>query len=241
MLPNAMIRDKTLTFRARGILCMALSHSEEWVVTKAWVEEQTPEGREAIKTAFRELEQAGYAVLTEQRDMLGKITSKTWTFYDKPVPENERSNFTFVQTTGSDTILSVNGHDLPCSGLPACGEPAAKKTMLSEDKRKEPMPKAARERDELLDTLAEIEGMNPKEITGPVWARLGVSKKLILEATQDCTRDELLRRARKYRVDHPTWTLTANALASHWAELSDESVPFTVNLQDEQLSAALGR
>jgi len=133
-------------------------------------------------------------------------------------------------------------HPTPRSACtpPGAGDAPLESTSI-EPAQKEPLPKTARARDEIIDTLAEIEGINLKELNGKVGGRLAVAKKAILQSTPKCNRDELLRRARKYRVDHPTWTLTANALASHWAELSDESVPFSVNLQEEQLNKLLGR
>ena len=92
--PNALLRDKRISFRARGILTMILSHPEEWVVHRGWVKEQGPEGRDACIVAMQELESFGYAVYSAQKDSTSNaFTSHVWTFHDTPVPEPERSDY----------------------------------------------------------------------------------------------------------------------------------------------------
>jgi len=73
-----------------------------------------------------------------------------------------------------------------------------------------------RPRNVLVDTLAEIEGSNPSELTRPQVRALGVAVAEIREATPDVSPDEIRRRAANYRAIHPTWELTGPALAKHW-------------------------
>lgn len=89
-LPNILLREKRLSFKARGLLAMMLSHSEEWNASLEWLEGQGAEGREAIRSAVKELEEMGYAVNVSSREN-GQFLS-TWTWYDEPVTEEERSN-----------------------------------------------------------------------------------------------------------------------------------------------------
>ena len=116
---------------------MVLTYQEDWVITKAWIEEKVPEGKQAVSSTFRELEAAGYAVMTEQREVeTGKISSKTWTFHDSPVPEGERS--TATSRPGDRNPDCGN----PPSGNPECGNPesglsATTNTMGNEHHHKE--------------------------------------------------------------------------------------------------------
>ena len=77
--------------------------------------------------------------------------------------------------------------------------------------------RAPRPRNELFDALCEIEGSNPLEI-GRKGGRIAGALRQIKEATPDVTPDEIRRRAANYRETWPTITLTATALATHWAK-----------------------
>jgi hypothetical protein len=70
---------------------MALSHTEEWVITKNWLIDQGQEGREAIQGALKELESFGYLIRELKNDEKGRFDS-IWTFFatpqDQQVPED---------------------------------------------------------------------------------------------------------------------------------------------------------
>jgi hypothetical protein len=110
-LPNTLLRDVNLSYKARGMLAMILSNRDGWVVHSSWLRENGREGKEAISSGMHELEAAGYAVFANERDDLGRITA-VWTFYDSPVDEHLRT-----QRTGR------GGVGLPCAGNPADGKP----------------------------------------------------------------------------------------------------------------------
>ena len=58
---NSALRDKRLSFKARGILAMVLSHSGEWAAGRDWIERQSDQdGRDAIQSALAELTEHGY-------------------------------------------------------------------------------------------------------------------------------------------------------------------------------------
>lgn len=59
-LPNALLRDERLSFRARGALAWLLSHEDGYIVSTQQLHDHANEGREAIRTVLRELVAAGY-------------------------------------------------------------------------------------------------------------------------------------------------------------------------------------
>jgi len=75
-----------------------------------------------------------------------------------------------------------------------------------------------RERNPLIDALAEIEGADPSEVPPARWRTLGTKLAEIQKATPDVTVEEIHRRAANFpKVMPPHTTLTAPALATHWA------------------------
>lgn len=63
---NTALRDTRLSFRARGILAMVLSHSGEWKAPARWIVQQGTEGRDAIQKALNELTEYGYRTVEHQ-------------------------------------------------------------------------------------------------------------------------------------------------------------------------------
>ena len=59
-IPNSWLRDARLTFKARGILALVMSHVAGWSLSINLLAEQNKEGRDAIRTAILELEKYGY-------------------------------------------------------------------------------------------------------------------------------------------------------------------------------------
>lgn len=71
---NEALRDSRLSFKARGLLAMVLSHSGEWTATLKWLQSQSEkDGREAIQTALNELTEYGYREVFNERDTDGEI------------------------------------------------------------------------------------------------------------------------------------------------------------------------
>lgn len=84
---NSMIEDKRLSFRARGILCYLLSlPPEERAVNAETLATKTKEGRDAIRTATRELESLGYVTRKRYQDARGYWHTGT-TVTDSPAPK----------------------------------------------------------------------------------------------------------------------------------------------------------
>lgn len=70
-IPRETIRDRRLSFRARGVLAYLLDQPEGWDVRSESIAGEGSEGREAIRTALRELGRYGYYRLERRRDSKG--------------------------------------------------------------------------------------------------------------------------------------------------------------------------
>lgn len=87
VIQNSALQDSHLSFRARGILGALLSYPDDWQVSIAHLEKQSPrEGRDAIKSAIGELESAGYLVRSQTRGEAGKFASVEYLVYEVPEP-----------------------------------------------------------------------------------------------------------------------------------------------------------
>lgn len=83
-LDNALLRDKRLSFKARGIAGYGLSHSEEWELRMEDLIKASPQGVEAIRSGLKELATYHYAALIEQRNELGHIVGRQWHLFEVP-------------------------------------------------------------------------------------------------------------------------------------------------------------
>ncbi len=80
---NTLIKDKTLTWQARGLLMYLLSKPDNWTVTKLDLSNQSPVGGDAVATILKELETAKYVSREKFQNEIGRWEWKTFVF-DEP-------------------------------------------------------------------------------------------------------------------------------------------------------------
>lgn len=70
------INDERLSLRARGLIVWLLDKPNDWTINSRAIAERTTEGRDAIRAALRELEEAGYVERLTLRDRLGRFSQE---------------------------------------------------------------------------------------------------------------------------------------------------------------------
>jgi hypothetical protein len=85
-------------------------------------------------------------------------------------------------------------------------------------------------RNALFDALAAGCGIRCQELTRGGSRAIAVALADILAVSPDLTEGEIASRIAKYRGKHPTWPLTAPAIAKNWASLGDGDPTRTAKL-----------
>lgn len=87
VIDQAVVRNSTLSLRARGLLVLLLSMPDDWRVNSEWLVTQTTEGRDAVRAAMTELEDAGHMHRHKRADAFGRWSSYT-VVYEQPVDKH---------------------------------------------------------------------------------------------------------------------------------------------------------
>lgn len=90
VIPNAMLEDASLSFRARGLLGYLVSRPDGWETDSERLSRIAKEGRDAIRTALRELDAARYIVRGRGQGAQGRWRTEVWVF-DAPRSHAERA------------------------------------------------------------------------------------------------------------------------------------------------------
>lgn len=117
---NAVLRDENLSFRARGVLASILSRPDNWKTTAESLARESKEGRSAILTTLKELEQVGYMTRRKYRNEKGQWVWESYVFdtVQKKPSEPQSNN--------------------PSTGNPTSGEPSTEiQTLIEEPYKKE--------------------------------------------------------------------------------------------------------
>lgn len=116
---NAALQDERLSWRARGILAFVLSMPPDRTLTAKWLETQAPDGREAVRSALRELGRYGYYHRDRRKGPRG-IWVWDQVISDAPITADEASGDS-AESAQADTTYGN-----PYAGNPSAEEPSDK-------------------------------------------------------------------------------------------------------------------
>lgn len=108
--------DERLSFRARGLLVWLLSKPDDWKVDSTSIARHTTEGREAVRTAMRELETHGYLVRKRER-VKGRWATET-VVYEHP----ELAQLDLLTSAQEPVAVDGTGAQETVAGSPGVGE-----------------------------------------------------------------------------------------------------------------------
>jgi len=83
--PNSILRNPELSFKAKGIICLLLSNKEGWSTHLSTLKKISTDGTDGIQSGLQELEKAGYLLRVKYRDKQTKVwRGSFWAYTDIP-------------------------------------------------------------------------------------------------------------------------------------------------------------
>jgi hypothetical protein len=82
--PNAIAQNKELSHAAKGLILQMLSYPDDWAFTLQHLASNSASGLHSTRSAFKELETAGYVNRDIQRDDRGRVMGYEYTVFDSP-------------------------------------------------------------------------------------------------------------------------------------------------------------
>lgn len=199
---RGVINDRSISFRAKGILTWIMDKPDDWRFTSETLTEVSTEGRDAIRAALRELEGAGYMRLERVQN-----------------PETGR-----WQSVRS--VFEGRAEDgFPVVGKPAAGKPGAiteteTETENLSSKTPSSPPRKQRERDEVWDALVEVCGDVKADTETSRRAKCAKELKKV-----GATAAEIRARAREMKRRWPNVTITDTGLVGRWSTVEPRRRP----------------
>ena len=130
VIPNLLLRDNTMSLKAKGLLALLLSLPVDWVIYKTQVHQFSSDGRTSACSAFDELIKSGYIVSVEIRDKAGKFMGFNYVVYDTSITpaENQQKQKSII--SGSEIPPCLK----PEIGKPEIGKPDTNKERYHTNK-----------------------------------------------------------------------------------------------------------
>lgn len=126
-IPNAAMRDDSLSIEARGLLALMMTYADEWVFQVRHLQKVCACGRDRLQKMLRELKQAGYVQRVPNRSADGKVSGSTWVINDEPHREPENT------VVGSTESLKSRPPEKPTAGKSApLRKPTSKENQVEE-------------------------------------------------------------------------------------------------------------
>ena len=139
VMSNHHLKDTSLSLKAKGLLSLMLSLPDDWNFNMRGLSSICKEGLEAIGSALKELERAGYMVRNQLRGTNGRITDTEYIIYERPqTPEPPALDTGAPDTTPPDTTSPYPGNpDVvePDMADPSPENPALLNTKKSKTKK----------------------------------------------------------------------------------------------------------
>lgn len=130
---RSALRDKRLSWKARGILAYTLSNADDWKIYISELEKHSDkDGRESTGNGVKELIDLGYIERIRKQGEDGRFAGYDYQISDLPVFNEKKQTVNGFPVNGESVYgKPVNG--LPVNGKTVNGKPATKKEEKKEE------------------------------------------------------------------------------------------------------------
>lgn len=104
-IPNSVLNDPKLSWKAKGILCKLLSNKSDWAVYKSQLQQFSSDGRDSTTSGFNELVERGYIVAVRRHNDKGQFMGWDYIVYDEPITETP---ITDNPSTVNPSLINTN-------------------------------------------------------------------------------------------------------------------------------------
>lgn len=140
VMSNEHLRDPRLSLRAMGLMSRMLSNADNYQHSIAGLAAVCKEGRDAVRKALQELEEAGYLV-REQTRKGGSFSACDYTLYEHSRRPVSRESLRSAQDDNDSPLTENPSTGNPSTVFPSSENPTQRNTKSKEVPKEEP-PKA---------------------------------------------------------------------------------------------------
>ena len=131
VISNCLLRDKDISLKAKGLLCVMLSLPDKWEFSIAGLAAISHEGETSIRSTLKELEQNRYLERGKVKDEKNKVIGWDYIVYEKKFDEKDR-----VYKDEANRVYADKKKKEPHDGSPVVGNNHVEnQRQLSTDKR----------------------------------------------------------------------------------------------------------
>jgi hypothetical protein len=120
MIDKCGLNDERLSWKAKGLLAYLLSKPDDWQIYESDLIKRAKDGRDAVRTALRELEKYGYMSRRQMRSEGGSFGQMEYVIYERPITEE----------LDTDDGKPVDGEKVPLTENPSTGNPLTENPLL---------------------------------------------------------------------------------------------------------------
>lgn len=137
MIPNSMVRNPRLSYGARGLLGVLISHDVGFELTIASLSAGSTQGLDAVRSLVNELEREGYLKRYQKRER-GRIVGVQWHILDPLAPVDNLADLQLdlggsIPVKSARKSRSAPERDFPTPVKPTTDEPHAANPTTKED------------------------------------------------------------------------------------------------------------